>query len=339
MHGYRVKIQQYRIGRLEFKLKKIGVLVLSISLLLTGCSKQSDVLMLYSGTDGKLNESIGTYVDAVAADFLTKDYGVVEESQNHMEDPAIPAIAAFLIDDTDHQVLFAKNVYDRIYPASTTKLLTALIVFKYGNLNDSVTIEKDNAGVTTYGAKLCNFKAGDVVSMETLLNCLLVYSGNDAAVAIAEHMYGSEEEFVKRMNEEAAKIGATNTHFTNPHGLHDPNHYTTAYDMYLIFKECLKYEKFVPIIKQINYEASITDKDGKLRRKSYETTNMFLLGTKETPEGVTVFGGKTGSTGDAGDCLILYSNSADGKAYISAVFKAAGKTSLYNQHAYLLEME
>ncbi len=315
------------------------MLGLSISLLLTGCSKQSDVLMLYSGTDGKLNESIGTYVDAVAAEFLTKDYSVVEEKDNHMDDPEITAVAAFMIDDTDHNVLYAKNVYDRIYPASTTKLLTALLVLKYGNLKDSVTVEKDNAGITTYGAKLCNFKAGDVVSMETLLNCLLVYSGNDAAIAIAEHMYASEEEFVKKMNEEAASIGATNTHFTNSHGLHDPNHYTTAYDMYLIFKECLKYEELIPIIRQQTYEASITDKNGKLRRKVYETTNMFLLGTKAAPEGVTVFGGKTGSTGDAGDCLILYSTSAEGKAHISAVFKAAGKTSLYNQLAHLLEME
>lgn len=324
---------------MEFKLKKFIVLGLSISLLLTGCSKQSDVLMLYSAADGKLNESIGTYVDAVAADFLTEDYCVVEESQNKMEDPAMTAAAAFMIDDTDQKVLYANNVYDRIYPASTTKLLTALVVMKYGNLKDSVTVAKDNAGITTYGAKLCNFKAGDVVTMETLLNCLLVYSGNDAAIAMAEHMYGSEVEFVKKMNEEAALIGATNTHFKNSHGLHDPNHYTTAYDMYLIFKECLKYEEFLPIIKQQIYEASITDKEGKLRRKSYETTNMFLLGTKETPEGVTVFGGKTGSTGDAGDCLILYSTSAEGKAYISAVFKAAGKSSLYNQLAHLLEME
>ncbi len=324
---------------MEFKLKKIIVLGLSISLLLTSCSKKSDVLMLYSGTDGKLNESIGTYVDAVAADFLTKDYSVVEESQNHMEDPQMSAVAAFMIDDTEHKVLFAKNVYDRIYPASTTKLLTALMVLKYGNLKDSVTIEKDNAGITTYGAKLCNFKAGDVVTMETLLNCLLVYSGNDAAIAIAEHMYGSEEEFVKKMNEEAAKIGATNTHFTNSHGLHDPNHYTTAYDMYLIFKECLKYEEFIPIVKQQSYMASIMDVNGKVRQRSYETTNMFLLGTRETPEGVTVFGGKTGSTGDAGDCLILYSTSTEGKAYISAVFKAAGKTSLYDQLTHLLKME
>jgi D-alanyl-D-alanine carboxypeptidase (penicillin-binding protein 5/6) len=171
------------------------------------------------------------------------------------------------------------------------------------------------------------------------LNCLLVYSGNDAAIAIAEHIAGSEEAFVKMMNEEAALLGATGTHFTNPHGLHDPNHYTTAYDMYLIFKACLEYEDFLPMIRQTTYNAQITDIDGNVKTVPYESTNMFLLGTMDTPEGVTVFGGKTGSTSDAGDCLILYSTSESGEGYISAVFKADGKTSLYDQQATLLEME
>lgn len=322
-----------------FKLKKIILSVLCTSILLSGCSKQSDTLMTYSGSDVINSTGINTYSSASSADFLSDYLAVVMEDENAMENSEITAKAAFMINDTNQDVIYANNVYERIYPASTTKLLTALITLKYGNLEDVATVSNDNAGITVYGAKLCNFKKGDTVTIDTLLNCLLVYSGNDAAVAIAEHMYGSEEAFVKKMNEEAALIGATNTHFVNTHGLHDANHYTTAYDMYLIFKECLKYDEFLTMIQQKSYNANIISADGTKRTENFENTNMYLLGTTETPSGVTVFGGKTGSTSDAGDCLVLYSKAEDEQAYISAVFKANGKKSLYNQMTTLLEME
>lgn len=324
---------------MEYKLKKIIVGVLCISILLTGCSKHSDLRMEYRGSEVINSTGINTYSQAVSADFLSNALAVVMEDENAMENKDITAKAAFMINDTTQEVLFANNVYERIYPASTTKLLAALVTLKYANMNDIATVSEDNAGITVYGAKLCNFKKGDTMSIETLLNCLLVYSGNDAGVVIAEHMYGSEEAFVEEMNELAASIGATNTHFMNSHGLHDANHYTTAYDMYLIFKECLKYDEFLKIVQQPTYTATITGADGEVRTESFETTNMFLLGTREAPEGVTVFGGKTGSTSDAGDCLILYSTASEGDAYISAVFKAKGKTSLYDQLTTLLRME
>lgn len=309
------------------------------TLLLSGCSKKSETLMTYQAVEKVQALNLRSYVDASTADFLSKTISVVMEEENHVTNSEITAKSALLINDTSKEVLYANSVYDRIYPASTTKLLTALVTMKYGVATDLVTVTKDNAGITTYGAKLCNFKKGDTLTMETLLNCLLVYSGNDAAIAIAEHIAGSEEAFVKMMNEEAATLGATGTHFTNSHGLHDPNHYTTAYDMYLIFKACLEYDEFLPIIQQTTYQANITDSNGNIKTVPYESTNMFLLGTMATPEGVTVFGGKTGSTSDAGDCLILYSKSKEGDGYISAVFKANGKKSLYDQQAFLLQME
>ncbi len=320
-------------------MKKIILSVLCSSLLLSGCSKQSDILMAYSGSDVSNSTGINTSLSASSADFLSNYLAVVMEDENAMENSEITAKAAFMINDTNQDVIYANNVYERIYPASTTKLLTALVTLKYGNLDDVATVSSDNAGITVYGAKLCNLKKGDTVTIETLLNCLLVYSGNDAAIAIAEHMFDSEEAFVKKMNEEAALIGATNTHFVNTHGLHDANHYTTAYDMYLIFKECLKYDEFLTIIQQKSYEANIISADGTKRTENFENTNMFLLGTREAPLGVTVFGGKTGSTLDAGDCLVLYSKNEDGQAYISAVFKANGKNSLYDQLTVLLNME
>ena len=294
--------------------------------------------MTYQGFDQVLDTSIKAYVSATSADFLSNTISVVMEEDNNTTNSDITAKAALMINDTTKEVLYANSVYERIYPASTTKLLTAYVAMKYMNGSDEVTVSEDNAGITVYGAKLCNLKKGDTLTMETLLNLLLVYSGNDAGITIAEHLSGSEEAFVELMNQEAALLGATSTHFTNSHGLHNPNHYTTAYDMYLIFKACLEYDQFLPIIQQAKYVASITDKDGIIRNTSYETTNMFLLGTMEAPEGVTVFGGKTGSTSDAGDCLILYSAS-DTNQYISAVFKASSKTSLNEQLSTLLEMK
>lgn len=319
-------------------MKKLILCAVCTSMLLTGCSSASNNLMEYSGDDVVSNSTIGSYIDPASADFLSSTLSVVMEDDNNTTDEQITGASAIMINNSTQDVLFARNVYDRIYPASTTKLLTALVALKYGNLDDVVTVSKDNAGITVPGAKLCNFREGDKMTLRTLINCLLVYSGNDAAIAIAEHMYGSEEAFVAKMNEEAKLIGATNTNFVNPHGLHDPNHYTTAYDMYLIFRECLTYEDFIPIIKQTTYTAVITGKDGKVRKPAYETTNMFLLGTMDAPEGVTVFGGKTGSTGDAGDCLVLYSTYGE-QSYISAVFKANGKTSLYTQLSHLLELK
>lgn len=306
---------------------------------MTGCSKKSDLKIEYSmGSSGSQYE-IGNFVEPASAEYISDDLSVVFEEDNHMQDNSITALSALMFNETTNEVLFANNVYEKIYPASTTKILTALLAFKYGNLKDEVTIKTDNGGITAYGAKLCNFKKGDVVTLETLINSFLVYSGNDAGVAIAEHIAGSEEAFVKMMNEEAAKLGAVNTHFVNSHGLHNANHYTTAYDMYLIFKECLKYDEFISIIKQPSYTAHYKDKDGNEKTATFETTNMFLLGTMDAPDGITVFGGKTGSTSHAGDCLILYSKDKEGNDLITEVFKASSKKDLYNQLAHLLSLD
>lgn len=306
---------------------------------MTGCSKQSDVRMRYSSDNSSTQYEIGNFVEPASADYITKDLSVVYEENNHMQDNSITALSALMFNETTNEVLYANNVYEKIYPASTTKVLTALLALKYGNLSDQVTISADNGGITSYGAKLCNFQKGDVVSLETLINCLLVYSGNDAGVAIAEHIAGSEEAFVNMMNEEAAKLGAVNTHFVNSHGLHNANHYTTAYDMYLIFKECLKYDEFTSIIKQPSYTAHYKDKDGNEKTATFETTNMFLLGTMDAPDGITVFGGKTGSTSFAGDCLLLYSEDKEGNGLIAEVFKASSKNDLYTQMAHLLSLD
>lgn len=316
----------------------IGMLFFSLSISMTGCSvRDSGILMEFHGVDSGKNADIGIYGTAAFADMITSEVCAISPEDAQMEDEHISAKAALRIDQTNNQMVYASNIYEHVYPASTTKLMTALLLLKYGNLKDMYTFQEDNGGITLFGAKLCGFKKGDTVSLETLLNCLLVYSGNDAGVGIAEHMSGSEEAFVAWMNEEAKQIGATNTNFVNSHGLHDSNHYTTAYDMYLIFRECIQYDEFVKIIRQSSYTAEYTDISGELKRKSsLETTNYFLIGKTKAPEGVTVFGGKTGSTGSAGECLILLSEDQDHNRIITAVFDAPSWDSLYEQHAYLM---
>ena len=118
--------------------------------------------------------------------------------------------------------------------------MTAMLALKYGNMNDVVTITQENLNLEE-GSQVCGFWAGDQVTMDQLLHCLLVYLGNDAAAAIAEHVGGSTDGFVEMMNSYARELGCTGTHFTNPHGLQDENHYTTPYDIYLMLKEAMNY--------------------------------------------------------------------------------------------------
>ena len=154
-------------------------------------------------------------------------------------------------------------------------------------------------------------------------------SGNDAGAAIAVHMAGSIEKFADMMNEEARSLGATGTHFVNPHGLNDPEHYTTAYDLYLIFNEALKQPYFRQVIGTTAYTAQYTDADGNPVTQTWKGGNWYMTGERETPEGLTVLGGKTGTTNAAGYCLIMAVQDEAQKEYVSVVMKAGSRPDLY----------
>ncbi|MFC2471548.1 MAG: D-alanyl-D-alanine carboxypeptidase family protein, partial [Lachnoanaerobaculum gingivalis] len=144
----------------------------------------------------------------------------------------------------DGSLLASKDATKQMYPASTTKVMTALLALKYGNLSDEVTVTDDSV-ITEAGASLAGIKPGDKLTLDQLLYGLMLPSGNDAANAIAVHIGGSVDNFVKMMNDEAKRIGAVDTNFVNPSGLSDSNHYTTAYDLYLIFNEAMKDGRFM----------------------------------------------------------------------------------------------
>ena len=159
------------------------------------------------------------------------------------------------------------------------------------------------------GAQLFGFAEGDRISLKNLLYATVIYSANDGALALAQHLAGGEEGFVELMNEKAEALGATHTHFTNPHGLTSEEHYTTAYDLYLMFNAALQYPEFLEMIRTDKMTVEYTAADGSLTSKDIITTNRFLTENYSFDDGIEIVGGKTGSTNAAGKCIILYARS------------------------------
>ncbi len=197
----------------------------------------------------------------------------------------------------------------------------------------------ENASSASFGAdeQVCGILAGDQLTLEDLLYGLLLQSGNDNAVAIAEHIGGSVESFADMMNAQAAKLMATNSHFVNPNGLHSEEHYTTAYDLYLIFNECIRHQEFVDIIAADSYTAHITGADGTEREMQFTPTNYYASGNAALPQGEEIIGGKTGTTDEAGSCLILLVEDESKNPYISIVMGADTKEILYNDMTAIIE--
>ena len=233
------------------------------------------------------------------------------------------------------EAVYGKNVFDRIYPASITKILTALLTLQHANFSDTVVFTEEME-VNEYGAKLCQFDVGDELTVEQLFMGLMVYSGNDAANALAVHIGGSIDGFSEMMNAEAKRLGCVDTHFVNPSGLHDNDHYTSAYDLYLIFNECLKYEEFKEVIRQNSVDIEYKDSDGDIVEATYTTTNQYFTDDYDYPDNIRVLGGKTGTTDQAGCCLILYDMDERDRGYISLVLGATTYDMLYSEMNILL---
>lgn len=238
--------------------------------------------------------------------------------------------SAGLFDINNKEVIYARNAHAELQPASLTKVMTAILALKYGNPEDVITASA-NVKITEPGATLCGLKEGDKLTLSQAMYALMIRSANDAGVAIAEHIGGSVENFAVMMNEEAKKLGATNTSFKNPHGLTEDGHYTTAYDMYLIFNEAIKYDAFNEILRTMSYTTTYTDKNGEPKEMSFDTTNQYLKGTYPMPENITVIGGKTGTTDAARNCLILLCKDASGNPYVSVILGSPERAILYEQ--------
>ena len=204
---------------------------------------------------------------------------------------------ALLYDVTYDKILYEKNINEKVPNASTTKILTAIVAYENSNMEDIVEVSTKAASI---GGSKINLRKGDKVKMDSLMKGLLMSSGNDAAIAIAEHVGGSVEEFCSLMNKRAIELGAKNTNFTTPHGLDNDEHYTTLNDL-LIFS---KYFMQIPYLREIaNTEQTI------IRINNYEkelrSTNEMLF-LYDSVNGI-----KTGYTSKAGRCLITSISSGD----------------------------
>ena len=205
--------------------------------------------------------------------------------------PSVSAKAAALYDAASNSFLYTKNADTRLPMASTTKIMTALVAIESSPLDKNVMIS--DMAIGTEGSSLY-LKKGEIMSMSDLLMGLMLRSANDAAAAIAYEISGSIEAFADKMNEKAASIGVTDTHFTNPHGLDDENHYTTAADLAIITAEALKNDTFLEIVS--TEKCIIKNFDGEARLL---TNHNKLLSLYDGAIGV-----KTGFTKKSGRCLV-----------------------------------
>ncbi len=210
--------------------------------------------------------------------------------------------AGILVEESTGKILYEKNAHEKMYPASTTKILTALLVLENGNLEDTVTVSEEAVNSLSDGYVTPYISSGEKLTVDQLLNVLLVPSGNAAGNALAEYVSGSIDEFVNLMNSRAKELGCTNTHFTNPYGKHDENHYSSAYDLYLIAKEAMKYEEFRTIVAKPTYSLAPTNRYSKDDRLLYSTNDLVKPSSNNYYE--YALGIKTGFTSYAKDCLV-----------------------------------
>lgn len=220
---------------------------------------------------------------------------------------ALSADSAILIDAASGKVLKEVNAYQKRGMASTTKIMTALVALENSNPDDVVTVSATASGVEGSSLYLV---VGEKLTMEQLLYGLMLHSGNDAATAIAEHVAGSVDDFAVLMNKKAVELGLKNTHFTNPHGLDNEQHYTTAYDLAMLTKHALQNETFAKIV------ATKQTKIGENEQTRYLTNHNKLLRMYEGANGV-----KTGFTKKDGRCLVS-SATRDGITLIAVTLAA-----------------
>ena len=210
------------------------------------------------------------------------------------------AESAILIDFNTGKVLFEKNMDQKMYPASTTKIMTAILAIENCNLDDIVTVNYNAISSIPSGYSVAELITDEKITVKQLLEVLLVHSANDAANVLAMHVGGSIDSFVTMMNSKAQELGCNNTHFTNAYGLHEENHYSTARDLAIIAKYCMNNNSFRHFVSQPNCQIAPTNKHA---ARSYNNTND-LVNTSSSYYYKYAIGIKTGYTKEAGNCLI-----------------------------------
>lgn len=229
----------------------------------------------------------------------------------------ITSNAVYMVNADTGTVVYEKNANERVYPASITKLMTAILVMEHTkNLDETVTFEKqDTDPILGTGGSVGGFVPGEQITVRQLLFCLLMESANEGANLLARVTGGSVDHFVQMMNAKAKQLGCKDTHFVNPHGLHDPDHYSTAYDCYLIGRYAMSFSVLKEIVATPTYQVPQTNKHP---THTIHNTNLLLNDTTnyyyKYCQGI-----KTGTTTPAGTCLVSYAVRSNGDTYYCVV--------------------
>lgn len=275
-------------------------------------------------------------VPATIEENATAEAEAVEEEKPTVDSEGRPILedreTAVLIEGSTGIVLYEKDSKKRMYPASTTKIMTALVAIEAINageinLSDNVQVTEEMLNGLAIDGSSIALKPGEIMSVDNLLKGMMIVSGNDAAMTIAYHVSGGIDAFCQRMNNKAAEIGLEETHFVNPHGLHDENHYTTAADLAKLSGVAMKNELFREIVDIAHIKIPPTNMTEKERY--YINTNALLSTLRHTDyyyRGTT--GIKTGTTDAAGSCLVA-SAKRNGMELISVVLNAEKSTDSY----------
>lgn len=251
--------------------------------------------------------------------------------------PSLLCESAVLIDADTGTILAQKNADKKMYPASLTKIMTAILAIEMGELTDIITV--DNETPHEIDGSHIALEPGEILTLKDLLYALMLPSANDAASVIAKHYGKSLDGFVKIMNEKAKELGAYNTNFENPHGLHSDNHYTTAADLALITKYAMENETFRKIVATTRYEIQTTNKKNEsrpfttLNRLLYNNNNNQILvdGAYISPYYEYATGVKTGYTPEAGNCLAATAEK-DGTRLIAVTMKGISLEMYQDAH-------
>ncbi|MDO4633169.1 MAG: D-alanyl-D-alanine carboxypeptidase family protein [Eubacteriales bacterium] len=328
------------------KWKSVAGLLLALSLGLGSLPGQTAV---FAEEDENYEESYDNYEEEyVETEANAEESG--EGSQEHVSSyydeiatNAIPgwpqsdrfdADAAIVMDAQTGAVLVGKNIEKTEYPASITKIMTTLLALENGNLKDTVTFSENAVYSIEPGSSHLGLTEGEKLSLEDCLYGIMLASANEISNAVAEHIGGSVENFAEMMNARAAELGCTNTHFVNPHGLHDENHYVCAKDMALIMQAALKIDKFREIIGTTEYHFEETNL---VKEKRYFLNHHKMI--QDNEEGLLYegcLGGKTGFTDDAWNTLVT-ADERDGMELIVVVLRVNGLYESYAETKQLLD--
>ena len=316
------------------KLSAALLCVLILALSAPGCARAPEELAGGIYYDGWVRGAVpGEFPIGEKLAGMAEERCLIED-EKQFDTSLFQAGFAGLFAEDAKETLYAKSAMEKMYPASMTKLMTALLVVEnVKDLSAKTKLTDTEIFDLEDGASVAYLFPNGTYSVSDLLYALFIPSGNDAANALAVYTAGSISEFVGMMNKRANELG-----MVNAHGMHDPKHYTTIYDMYLLSRECAKHEALLRYSTAQAKTIVCTLEDGTPYEQSYRSGNSYLLGYTVPPTGVTIIGGKTGTTKEAGNCLTLILTGSFGTTYVAVLGKCNGYEPLYSQMNTLLEM-